>query len=256
MPLPAFKVDALDLSGLGRPAAATVRRRPGDDFPCPSRSSPRQRLFAAMSWQQKGFQRATGMTRGIGPPQLDGIHRRHRQPRPGTPDFDSVVWQGEPALARRRNGVVLRRFRFDLDRWTSPEHPTAGEEVFGRRVSDGSPLSGTSMADTSDLNARDANGLSAIPDVRAHSAGSAGETRRADPPAPVQLRRWFCRRRSRLRLIFAGYCADPERQFVPIQQRLAEHDLLNTWIRAVGSAVFAIPPGFQPGTYLGQQLLG
>ena len=44
-------------------------------------------------------------------------------------------------------------------------------------------------------------------------------------------------------LLFACYQADPEHQFVPIQRRLDELDLLNEWITHVGSAVFAIPRG-------------
>lgn len=56
-------------------------------------------------------------------------------------------------------------------------------------------------------------------------------------------------------LVFVAYQADPVRQFVPVQRRLDEADLLNLWTRAVGSAVFAVPPGCEPGQYLGQALL-
>jgi dye decolorizing peroxidase len=57
-------------------------------------------------------------------------------------------------------------------------------------------------------------------------------------------------------LLFAAYAADIGAQFVPIQQRLAEQDLLNTWTTPVGSAVFALPPGTQPGGWIGEPLLG
>lgn len=56
-------------------------------------------------------------------------------------------------------------------------------------------------------------------------------------------------------LIFASYQADVDRQFVPVQQRLAEHDALNPWITPIGSAVFAIPPGFGADGYPGETLL-
>ncbi len=257
-PLPAFKVDALESEWTG---GDLLLQLCADDQVTISHAlqvlTTTAGSFAAMSWQQKGFQRATGMTpEGSVHRNLMGFIDGIVNPRPGTPDFDSVVWQGaSPTWLVGGTAVVLRRFRFDLDRWTSLS-TRQREEVFGRRVSDGSPLSGTSMADTSDLNARDANGLSAIPTfahIRLAAPAKPGERilRR-----PYNFDDGFVGGVRDSGLIFAGYCADPERQFVPIQQRLAEHDLLNTWIRAVGSAVFAIPPGFQPGTYLGQQLLG
>lgn len=56
-------------------------------------------------------------------------------------------------------------------------------------------------------------------------------------------------------LLFASYQADVERQFVPIQRRLAEVDLLNQWITPIGSAVFAVPPGCAPDGWIGETLL-
>jgi dye decolorizing peroxidase len=41
-----------------------------------------------------------------------------------------------------------------------------------------------------------------------------------------------------------------------MQRRLAAGDLLNQWITPIGSAVFAIPPGREPGGYIGEGLLG
>jgi dye decolorizing peroxidase len=47
-----------------------------------------------------------------------------------------------------------------------------------------------------------------------------------------------------------------ERQFVPIQRRLDELDMLNTWTVPVGSAVFAVPPGCAEGGFVGDVLFG
>jgi dye decolorizing peroxidase len=55
--------------------------------------------------------------------------------------------------------------------------------------------------------------------------------------------------------VFASYQADVERQFVPVQRRLAEGDLLNEWVKTIGSAVFAIPPGCTPEGWIGDGLL-
>ncbi|PPH25800.1 peroxidase, partial [Rathayibacter sp. AY1F9] len=56
-------------------------------------------------------------------------------------------------------------------------------------------------------------------------------------------------------LIFAAFQADVTAQFVPIQKRLDELDLLNEWTTPIGSAVFAIPPGCVEGGYIGDTLL-
>ena len=60
---------------------------------------------------------------------------------------------------------------------------------------------------------------------------------------------------SNVGLLFAAYMANIEKQYLPVQQRLADLDLLNTWTTPIGSAVFAIPPGCQPGGYIGEGLL-
>ena len=41
----------------------------------------------------------------------------------------------------------------------------------------------------------------------------------------------------------------------PIQQRLGQIDALNEYIKHVGSALFAVPPGTKPGGCVGEGLL-
>ncbi len=53
-----------------------------------------------------------------------------------------------------------------------------------------------------------------------------------------------------------SFQADIDSQFTPIQRRLDRGDALNTWTTAVGSATFAILPGFEEGGWLGEPLLG
>ncbi len=57
-------------------------------------------------------------------------------------------------------------------------------------------------------------------------------------------------------LFFICFQRDPQRQFVAIQRRLGSSDALNEYIKHVGSAVFAVPPGARPGGYVGETLLG
>jgi deferrochelatase/peroxidase EfeB len=56
-------------------------------------------------------------------------------------------------------------------------------------------------------------------------------------------------------LLFLCYQRDPRQQFVPIQARLATADSLNKFITHIGSAIFACPPGAEPGEFIGQGLL-
>jgi deferrochelatase/peroxidase EfeB len=56
-------------------------------------------------------------------------------------------------------------------------------------------------------------------------------------------------------LFFICFQRDPEQQFVAIQRRLGSNDALNEYIKHVGSAVFAVPPGARQGDYVGETLL-
>ena len=56
-------------------------------------------------------------------------------------------------------------------------------------------------------------------------------------------------------LVFIAFQADVDRQFTPMQRRLDELDLLNTWTTPIGSSVFAIPPGCAEGGFVGDTLL-
>ena len=55
-------------------------------------------------------------------------------------------------------------------------------------------------------------------------------------------------------LVFVSYQADIAKQFIPLQQRLDDLDLLNEWTTPIGSAVFLVPPGCAPGGYVGESL--
>ena len=225
--------------------------------------------FASVRWVQSGFHRAgsdAGAPAGpSGAPtgrnlfgQLDGTVN----PMVGTLDFDEVVWvgsrRGAPALAWLVGGtaLVLRRIAMDLRTWGAVDR-TAKEQAVGRRLSDGAPLTGGDELTAPDYDAVDAHGFPVIP--------ATSHIRLAHPDDPVQriLRRPYSYDEGVTEdgtpdtgLLFAAYMADPQTQFVPIQRRLAKADLLNLWTRTIGSALFAIPAGVQPGAIVGQALLG
>lgn len=164
---------------------------------------------------------------------------------------------GSAAVDPRWSGgssLVLRRIRMDMADWDRADRP-AREHSIGRDLATGAPLTGGTEQTPVDLHAMLPGGLPVI-NRDAH-------VRRASAHAPHER---FLRRPYNYEtlgtdgavetgLLFAAYQADPVRQFVPVQQRLAEADLLNLWTVPVGSAVFAVLPGCPGGEWLGQHLL-
>jgi dye decolorizing peroxidase len=144
----------------------------------------------------------------------------------------------------------------DLDRWDRADR-TARENAVGRRLDTGAPLTGTRASDPPDLHAVDRLGFPVI--------DAASHMRRAMPAAPHEriLRRPYAYddapapgTRTNTGLLFVSFQADPVRQFVPIQRRLDEADLLGLWTTPIGSGVYAVLPGAREEEHLGAALLG
>ena len=55
-------------------------------------------------------------------------------------------------------------------------------------------------------------------------------------------------------LFFLAYVRNPETHFIPIQAKMAKSDALMEYLKVTGSALFAVPPGAQPGEYVGEAL--
>lgn len=210
--------------------------------------------FARPLWAQSGFRSARGAeAEGATMRNLMGQVDGTVNPEPGEAGFDSLVWLGEQdGWLSGGSALVLRRIRMELDTWDAVDRP-GREQAVGRRLSDGSPLSapaGSGERIAADFSARNELGLSAIPLVahirRAHSE---------DTTERILRRAANYDDGNEAGLLFACYQHDPLTQFVPIQRRLDEADLLNEWVTHVGSAVFAILPGFRPGETLAQRLL-
>lgn len=213
------------------------------------------RAFVVPRWVQRGFLTARGVAPAGATPrnlmgQVDGTVN------PGSDaEFDSLIWSTEAGWFEDGTTMVLRRLRMDLDGWDALDR-SAMEDVIGRRLSDGAPLTGEREHDDPDFAALDGAGVSLI------APGAHIRVARGSGGAPTILRRGYNyddspdpSGASDLGLLFCSYQADIGAQFVPMQQRLADQDLLNTWVTPVGSAVFAILPGVQPGGFLGEGLL-
>jgi deferrochelatase/peroxidase EfeB len=51
-----------------------------------------------------------------------------------------------------------------------------------------------------------------------------------------------------------AFVRNPDRQYIPMQNRLSRDDGLHEYLRHTGSALFAVPPGVRPGGYVGEAL--
>jgi dye decolorizing peroxidase len=254
-PLPAFRVDQL------RPEFSDgdlLLQIAGDD-PLTVAHAARMLLkdargFADLRWTQQGFRRAYGTERpGTTMRNLFGQVDGTTNPRPGTDDFDEVVWATDGWLAGG-TGMVVRRIRMDLDKWDHLDR-SGRDAAVGRTLANGAPLTGTAEFDEPDFEAKTSIGFPVIPQFahvrRARGDGSERIFRRAynydEQPTGTQV--------SESGLLFVSFQADIERQFTPMQRRLDELDLLNEWTTPIGSAVFAIPPGCAEDGFIGDTLL-
>src|SRR5699024_57782 len=187
--------------------------------------------------------------------QLDGSANA----APGSEHFTRVVWIEEGPFAGGTS-MVIRRIRLDLDGWGAGDRIARWPST-GTRLDDGAPLSRGTEDSGADLSAESASCFAVIGEfasMRRANAIDVGEHqeifRRAyslvigPPPGGDAI--------SEAGQIFVSFQAGLPGQFLPIQRRLDELDLLNQWTTPIGSAVFAIPPGCAEGEHLGQSVLG
>ncbi len=266
-PLPPFGIDKLHDEWSGGDALLIVASdEPGTVAHALRMLLKDSRSFATLRWRQDGFRRAHGSDpHGMTMRNLFGQLDGSANPRPGTADFDAAVWARPDAPTWMQGGTsfVLRRIAMDLDRWDEVDR-IGRENSVGRRLADGSPLTGTREHDALDLEALGADGLPVISSVahgrRAHVADPAKRIVRLSYNYEERPQQGVGMvgengRLSDTGLLFGSWQANVTEQFVPIQRALDEADLLNVWTTPIGSAVFAIPPGCNEGEYVGQALL-
>lgn len=212
--------------------------------------------FATVRHVQSGFAHTPGMVpSGVTHRNLMGQIDGTANPKLGTEDFNQVVWiENGPSWVQGGTLLAFRRIAMQLDTWDQLG-TTSKEEVIGRKLSNGAPLTGENESDIPDLAARHPNGLTVIPDF-AH-------IRRAAPAAEGEriFRRPFsydagisAKGSVDVGLLWTAYNRNMDKQFIPIQRRLDELDLLNSWTVPIGSAEFAIAGGPGPGEVIAEGL--
>lgn len=213
----------------------------------------------AMRWSQLGFGRTASTSRSQDTPRnLMGLKDGTANIRAeDTEAMESSVWVGSegPAWLRGGSYLVTRRIRMLLEVWDRASLQDQ-ERTIGRHKYSGAPLGGQDEFEPLPLD-REKNGHPVIP-VDAHvRLASAKE----NDGARI-LRRGYSFTDGvdeslgelEAGLFFISFQRNPE-QFVAIQRRLGSLDALNEYIKHVGSALFAVPPGASPGGYVGESLL-
>jgi deferrochelatase/peroxidase EfeB len=204
---------------------------------------------AALRWSQLGFGRTSSTTKEqVTPRNLFGF-------KDGTANIladdtsalATSVWVGsddDKAWMSGGSYLVARTIRMTIETWDRTSLREQ-EAVVGRTKGTGAPLSGGQEFSQPDFTLAGRGDEPIIP-MDSH-------VRLAHPltnDGAALLRRGYNfvdgnddLGRLNAGLFFLAFQRDPRTQFVPIQQRLAQNDAMNEYLRHVGSAIFAVPPG-------------
>jgi deferrochelatase/peroxidase EfeB len=216
-PLPPFAGDALDPARCGGDVAVLIQ----GDHPPEALRGPQPR------WARRGTRSDRGAL-GFREGTLN-----LKRPK----DFDRHVWVRGQDRTGMIGGTYLVVRDIEVDGSWHRLSEEQQERIIGRDKRTGAPLGRTRLYD--------APVLDRLPEdahIRVASRRSSGV---------ALLRRGYDTENG---LLFLAFMADPRRQFTPLMEHLAAHDALHRHTRHVGSAVFAIPPGARPNSFIAQPL--
>ena len=211
---------------------------------------------AALRWSQLGFGRTSSTsTSQVTARNLMGFKDGTANIKAEDPKAPQDVWVAEgPDWMVGGSYLVVRKIRMLIESWDRTRLEEQ-ERVIGRDKGEGAPLSGGTEFTPFDFSATGPTGVKKV-DLRAH-------TRRAHPDFNNGIR--LLRRgynytdgndelgRLDAGLFFISYQSAPE-HFIAVQRSLAGVDALDEYIKHVGSALFAVPPGIRPGQSIGDAL--
>src|ERR1700730_3120973 len=206
-------------------------------------------------WAVLGFGRASAGPGQHNPRKLLGFKGGTRNVSTDA-EYGRFVWVNNSDQPWMNGGTyqVVRKIRMLLETWDTDRIGNQ-QTIFGRHKEAGSPLTGTKEFDTPDSAAKNSAGHPVIDPV-SHVALAARENN-----GGVMIRRRSYNYTDGLDatgqlnagLLFISDQHDPA-HFITLQNRLGAHDLLNEYIRHIGSAIFAVPPAPEEGRYIGQAL--
>ncbi len=210
--------------------------------------------FATIRWQQRGFSSAAGVNVGHDPRSLFGQVDGTANAKIGTPEFKERTWSSAPGNFVGGSTMVVRRIRFNFGTWDRLS-TNKKDAALGRKLADGSPVSGGELTTPLDLDSKNSDGNYVIPEdahVRlAFTDKNRGITRRGANYDDNYLADGT----HDAGLIFTSFQSEL-RRFTDIQSALAMVDSLNKWTTPIGSALFIIPTGVAKGDWVGSSLLG
>jgi deferrochelatase/peroxidase EfeB len=208
-------------------------------------------------WAVLGFGRASAGPGQQTPRNLLGFKDGTRNVT-SEAEYARFVWVDNSDQPWMNGGTyqVVRKIRMLLETW-DVDRIGNQQKIFGRTKEEGAPLSGKAEFDTPNFSAKAADGNPLI-DPLSHVGLAAREnndgimirrrpynyTDGLDPNGQLNAG-----------LLFISYQKDPQ-DFIRLQNRLGANDLLNEYIRHIGSAIFAVPPAPAEGHYIGQSLFG
>jgi deferrochelatase/peroxidase EfeB len=253
--LPAFAGDELDLERSGGDIAVQAcADDPQVAFHAVRNLARIGRGAVVMRWSQLGFGRTSSTSRAQETPRnlmgfKDGTNNIKLE---DGQELAARVWvpaDAEPRWLRGGTYMVTRRIRMLIEVWDRASLDDQ-ETTIGRRKESGAPFGRQDEFDPVSLPRTpvDAHIRRAAPSEN----GGRRLLRRGysfTDGMDVELGQLDAG------LFFVSFQNDPA-AFVEVQRRLASSDKLNEYIKHTGSALFACPPGTQPGGYVGETLLG
>lgn len=206
-------------------------------------------------WAALGFGRASAGPGQQTPRNLFGFKDGTRNVTTDE-QYDRWVWidRGDQPWLEGGTYQVVRKIRMLLETWDA-DFIEDQQQIFGRTKDEGAPLTGTKELDTPDFAAVGADGVPVIDPV-SHIALVAHENNDG-----IMIHRRGYNYTDGLGpdgaldagLLFVSYQNDPQ-HFVRLQNRLGASDLLNEYVRHIGSGVFVVPPAPEQGSYIGRAL--
>ncbi|WP_042348745.1 iron uptake transporter deferrochelatase/peroxidase subunit [Bacillus massiliigorillae] len=201
---------------------------------------------ALVHWMQQGFINVPDG--GKTPRNLFGF--KDGTANPSADDQKSLqemVWAGdnEPEWMKAGTYMACRKIQMFLEMWDRTSLK-AQEDTFGRKKSSGAAYGSVGEHDEVDT--------SQLPNV--------SHTRIAKETGQRILRRAYSYMDGMDQvtgnmdagLMFICFQRNPDKQFVPMLKKLSQIDMMNEYIKHIGSAMFACPGGIKKGEYVAQRL--